>query len=165
MAVAGLVVVVGAIGLVPAALFALTSPPAAAAASAVRARNVPTPRWRDLPVPGADPNRQTPTSWAPSYVSELPDDLLCRAWQVSYLTFHQRPPADHLAIVMFRAAVLDELQNRHPRSYARWMDEGARAASNPARYLKAAPSPADGSAQSREGSDSPSSNPRPDDET
>lgn len=68
----------------------------------------------------------------------MQDAELCLAWRISYLALQQRPGPDHPVPVSFRAAVLDALQTRHPVAFATWLNNGARIASDPARF----PSPA-----------------------
>jgi hypothetical protein len=75
----------------------------------------------------------------------MPDLELCRAWRASYTALQQLPFRDHAPIVAFRAAILDELHARHPQGFIRWINDGARAASNPTRYLASEHEQADGS--------------------
>jgi hypothetical protein len=73
----------------------------------------------------------------------LPDDAatattfqLCRAWRVSYLMLDNTPDPVRLAeIASIRRAYLDELDRRDPDGFRRWIEDGARAAGDPARYI------------------------------
>jgi hypothetical protein len=69
-------------------------------------------------------------------VGALSDEELCLAWRRSFLLIeHLDDPrlSDHLA--RRRRGYLDELERRHPRQFAQWLASGARAASDPARFL------------------------------
>ncbi len=66
----------------------------------------------------------------------LPTPDLCWEWRRSYLAVTRASKPDELIpIVALRAAYLDELERRDPTGFRRWLDNGARAASDPARYL------------------------------
>jgi len=57
-------------------------------------------------------------------------------WRVSYLTLAgDRDPGvvDHVTLA--RRRYLDELGRRDPTGFQRWITAGARAASDPARYI------------------------------
>ncbi len=163
VATAGLIRLAGPVGLAVAGLLALTAPPSVAALRDLhRRRQSSTPARRSglstsEPVTGqqgpshgdperprftADPNPYWSECWKQVGVTTLPDEALCRAWQASYIALHRRPPGDHPAIASFRAALLDELQARHPAAFNRWIDAGARAASNPGRYVLEPPNSA-----------------------
>jgi len=45
------------------------------------------------------------------------------------------PPDQRLRLVETRAELLDELAHRHPEGFTRWLNSGARAASDPARFV------------------------------
>jgi hypothetical protein len=66
----------------------------------------------------------------------LPTPALCWEWRRSYLAVTRASKPDELTrIVALRAAYLDELERRDPTGFRRWLDSGARAASDPGRYL------------------------------
>ena len=61
---------------------------------------------------------------------------LCLAWRRSYLALLDvtSSPA-RCKIVRLRQCLLDELERRDPDGFTRWLDTGARAGSDPGRYL------------------------------
>jgi len=63
---------------------------------------------------------------------------LCVAWQHSYFALLDFPtgPA-YWEVVRVRECLLDELERRDPAGFARWLETGARAGSDPGRYLTA----------------------------
>jgi hypothetical protein len=66
----------------------------------------------------------------------LPTPDLCWEWRRSYLAVVRASKPDELIrIVALRAAYLDELERRDPTGFRRWLDDGARAASDAGRYL------------------------------
>lgn len=87
----------------------------------------------DLPSPPEPP----PPPPAPEPRS-LTDEQLSLAWRSSYTALQRaHDPADAARVVDTRAGYLDELQRRDPSGFVRWMVTGARAASDPAKYLTA----------------------------
>ncbi len=69
-------------------------------------------------------------------VSALSDEELCLAWRTTFTALHRATGANELAqIAAARRDYLDELERRYPTAVRRWISSGARAASNPARYL------------------------------
>jgi hypothetical protein len=69
-------------------------------------------------------------------VCELSDDELCLAWRRSFTQLQRTPEADRRqAMVDVRRAYLDELERRHPDSFATWLASNPRAAGNPARFF------------------------------
>lgn len=154
VAATGLVSIGGVVGLTIVGVVVLTAPPTVAAARALQNGHLratptgspyPSAGWprsaqpmaghpgRKHPPAGGDEPRWSP--WDPATISAFSDEELCRAWQASYVALQRQPLGDHRAIAAFRAAVLDELQARHPGAFTRWINDGARAASNPARYI------------------------------
>ena len=101
------------------------------------------------PTSALEPQKPHPSSVValPSGPSELPltqwsDAELCRAWQITYVQLQRRPGAawtGHLAEQ--RRTYLEELQRRNPTGFIAWIDNGARAASDPTRYLTTPPTP------------------------
>ncbi|MDQ2882847.1 MAG: hypothetical protein M3Y48_17120 [Actinomycetota bacterium] len=92
---------------------------------------------------GQDPSQvpATPPIWdSPvSDVRALATDALCWQWRCSYgaLMRVTGPRVAH-HIVAWRQACLDELCHRDPDGVRRWLDTGARAGSDPTRFLHAA---------------------------
>ncbi|MDX2973066.1 hypothetical protein [Kribbella solani] len=69
-------------------------------------------------------------------VGELTDDELCLAWRRSFTQLQRAVSADRRqAMVDVRRAYLDELEHRHPDSFATWLASNPRAAGNPARFF------------------------------
>jgi hypothetical protein len=68
-------------------------------------------------------------------VRALSDEELCTSWRASYAIMQAAPVADWVELVTLRQAYLDELERRNPRGMRAWLESGARAAGNPARYL------------------------------
>lgn len=141
--VAGLVAFVGAVAFLGATallgvvLLAATCPPAVRLVSsrAPRATGPPqdlAPRAQGSgPVPAAPP--------APQSVRDLQDldaSQLCWRWRTSFTALQRTVgPAARLSLIQTRAAVLDEMARRDPQGFRRWLNDGARAASDPARYF------------------------------
>jgi hypothetical protein len=79
--------------------------------------------------PGGEPHDAAP-------MPTLPTPALCWEWRRSYLAVVRASKPDELTrIAALRAAYLDELERRDPTGFRRWLDSGARAASDPGRYL------------------------------
>jgi hypothetical protein len=69
-------------------------------------------------------------------VSELSDDELCLAWRRSFTQLQRAAAPDRrTAMADVRRAYLDELERRHPDSFAHWIASNPRAAGDPARYF------------------------------
>jgi hypothetical protein len=69
-------------------------------------------------------------------VGELSDEELCLAWRRSFNQLQRAMSADRRqAMVDVRRAYLDELERRHPDSFATWLASNPRAAGNPARFF------------------------------
>jgi hypothetical protein len=67
---------------------------------------------------------------------ELSTPELCLAWRRSYFALLDVPAGPgRCEIVRFRERLLDELERRDPDGFTRWLDTGARAGSDPGRYL------------------------------
>ncbi|MGN6131264.1 MAG: hypothetical protein ACTHOK_13080 [Nocardioidaceae bacterium] len=74
--------------------------------------------------------------------TKLDDDQLCYAWRISFAHLRAAHSVVERAwLVQRRQEVLDELTRRHDAGVARWLASGARAASNPRRFLDAASAP------------------------
>jgi hypothetical protein len=66
----------------------------------------------------------------------LSTPALCLAWRSSYLALLDAPPGPaHDELVRVRGCLLDELERRDRAGFARWLEAGARAGSDPTRYL------------------------------
>lgn len=69
---------------------------------------------------------------------------LCRAWRVSYLKLQNaRVPEALEDAAELRRRYLDELARRQPEGFRRWLGDGARAASDPSRYIRPPSAPLD----------------------
>ncbi|MFI5695546.1 hypothetical protein ACIA58_27090 [Kribbella sp. NPDC051586] len=69
-------------------------------------------------------------------VGELSDDELCLAWRRSFTQLQRvLGPDRRQAMIDVRRAYLDELERRHPDSFAAWLASNPRAAGNPARFF------------------------------
>jgi hypothetical protein len=69
-------------------------------------------------------------------VGELSDEELCLAWRRSFNQLQRAMGPDRRqAMVDVRRAYLDELEGRHPDSFADWLASNPRAAGNPARFF------------------------------
>lgn len=96
-----------------------------------RAAAVPEPARQPPPEPPSEPARLTTTPPA-----ELSTEQLCLAWRRSYTALQQTAPGpDRDVIVGVRASYLDELERRDQQGFSRWLEAGARAGSDPSRYL------------------------------
>ncbi len=74
--------------------------------------------------------------------SQLSNEALCRCWRMSFPALKSDPSTspsatDALHLARTREAYLDEIEPRDPRGFARWLDSGARAGSDPAKFLTA----------------------------
>ena len=127
IAVSGLIAAVGALALLGAALLGVISPPVLrrlVPRKPAPARSAPTP------TSPAAPNQP-----APRYTS-LSDAELCWRWRTSFnALLHTTSVAERLRLIETRSALLDELARRDPQGFGRWTSSGARAASDPARFL------------------------------
>ncbi|WP_350278036.1 hypothetical protein [Kribbella sp. HUAS MG21] len=69
-------------------------------------------------------------------VGELSDEELCLAWRRSFTQLERTTSADRRqAMADVRRAYLDELERRHPESFASWLASNPRAAGDPARFF------------------------------
>jgi hypothetical protein len=133
LAVSGLVAILGAAS-VPVLLFI-------AVVAAVRS-------WRRLHAIRSAESRAAPVADEPP--PDLPADLrvcadnlgdfatdeLCAAWRRSYtLLLRTSDKTARDKVVDLRRRLLDELEDRDREGFTRWMESGARAGSDPSRYL------------------------------
>jgi hypothetical protein len=71
-----------------------------------------------------------------SVIRETPTAAICWTWRRSYVALQQaRQVDDRLRIVLLRQQCLDELAAREPSGFRSWLSAGARAASDPSRYV------------------------------
>lgn len=83
-------------------------------------------------------HEELPTVQPPPAPEVLATAQLCLAWQRSYFALLDLPPGPaHDEIVRVRECLLDELERRDRDGFSRWLQTGARAGSNPGRYLAA----------------------------
>jgi hypothetical protein len=69
-------------------------------------------------------------------LGDLTTQALCATWQRSYFAMLDAPACPgRYATVRLRERLLDELERRDPAGFARWLQTGARAGSDPGRYL------------------------------
>ncbi|WP_219414502.1 hypothetical protein [Pseudonocardia nigra] len=87
--------------------------------------------------PAAPPAPAAPVLPAGTAVAEMSTLDLCRAWRVSYLRLQHAAGATELdGTAQIRQRYLDELERRDLAGFRRWIDSGARAASDPARFIR-----------------------------
>ena len=132
IAITGLIALVGAVALLCVALLATSSPPVLRRLLHHERRAVPkVAAAGEPPAPTVLPAPMPP----PSYAS-LTDVELCWRWRTSFAALqHTASPGERLRLIEIRSALLDELATRNPEGFTRWMSSGARAASDPARFL------------------------------
>lgn len=83
------------------------------------------------------PTAPTRTPSPSDSLASLTTAQLCRAWQSSYVAaVRAANPAVLDGIARTRGRYLDELERRDPVGFQRWIDSGARAASDPARHIR-----------------------------
>jgi len=136
VAVAGLVAAAGPLGAALAALTAAASPPALLWVVG-RLTSRANHRGPQLDV-GGDRGSAASSSAAPVYPPPawLTTDQLCLAWRSSFTALQRASnAAEQARLAECRRGFLDELERRDPAGFARWLADGARAASNPGRYV------------------------------
>ena len=93
------------------------------------------PRDTREPVPQPGPVAAAPAM--PSAIARMPTAQLCWAWRTSYLALQTTTDARSLdRLAAMRRCYLDELEHRDPVGFRRWLDSGARAPSDPLRYIR-----------------------------
>jgi hypothetical protein len=129
----GLSSLIGVAVLPLAILLAVTCPPVA---TRWRARVAPQSSVESSSDPLPTP---TPTTdHAP--VRAMTDAELCMAWRHSFVELQRTDVVEAItAIAAFRQQLLDELERRNPDGFGVWLASGARAPSDPARYLLGRP--------------------------
>jgi hypothetical protein len=148
-AVAGLVAVFQAAGLLVVLLLVCTSPALIAAVRVLGHCATDTPET--VPIDGLSQRAQSVqvvedlAGFATSSTEDLAgldDASLCLAWRRSFLLLEAAESAEHrIAVVQYRERCLDELQRRCPQGVAAWFSSGARASGNPLPFLNERPHP------------------------
>jgi hypothetical protein len=134
----GLVGLGGTGGAVLVGLLLVTSPPATRLLGSRLAGQQHAPA---ADPPGAEDTTVPPPVAAPRRVTCPPADglttaELCQAWRVSFTALDTLDrPEERAQVVQRRQEYLDALERRDPSGFARWIGLGARAASDPGRYL------------------------------
>ncbi len=135
IAVSGLFVLLDVLALLGLGLLVVCSP------WALRILLIRAPQARAPEVQSGVPIQPTPSppqpaSPSPLLWASLSDGELCWWWRTSFGALqHTVSPDQRLHLVETRAALLDELAHRHPEGFTRWLNSGARAASDPARFV------------------------------
>ncbi|HEY2060301.1 MAG TPA: hypothetical protein VGH57_18175 [Amycolatopsis sp.] len=125
LAVTGLVAVAGAATAVSSTLLLL----AVAAWAGWRSTPAKAPRAKVPPV-------RFSVVPPPLVAADLATDELCVAWRRSYLELLRAvDEPTRQRVVVQRQEYLDELERRDSLGFARWLDSGARAGSDPRRFL------------------------------
>ncbi|WP_328608746.1 hypothetical protein OG943_06365 [Amycolatopsis sp. NBC_00345] len=128
LAVTGLVAVAGAATAVSSTLLLL----AVVAWAGWRSTAAKAPRPARAEVPPARFSVVPP----PLVAADLATDELCVAWRRSYLELLRAvDEPTRQRVVVQRQEYLDELERRDSLGFARWLDSGARAGSDPRRFL------------------------------
>lgn len=146
VAAAGSLILMGLGGLLGPGTIALVVLLAATSPSAARwyAAQREGPRERagattEPAVPGdVRPSRipTAPPAHVPLDARSLSDEELCLAWRTSFTALQRTPDAtSRTRLASARRDYLDEIERRHPIGFKRWISAGARAASDPSRYL------------------------------
>lgn len=132
MVTVGLLSSLGGSGLLAAVCLAGSSPPVARRLNAWREKRRALALAAEVPV--EEDVAQLPP--APP-VASLSTAELVRAWRGSFNSLlRAQTTAAISAIVVRRQQYLDELERRDPAGLQRWLASGARAASDPTRYLR-----------------------------
>jgi hypothetical protein len=144
-ATAGLVVVLGALGITLALTAIGTGPMVTSWAGRRWRSSVGSLEVDDLDstyscAQWPDPAEQAETIRAAEELPQLDDASLCLAWRRSFVPLSQRPSVvKQMFLVEQRQAYLDEIERRSPQGLAAWLDSGARASGNPFPYLSVSP--------------------------
>ncbi|MCE4269248.1 hypothetical protein [Rhodococcus globerulus] len=68
--------------------------------------------------------------------SELSNDALCQRWRASFTALQKvSSSSDQMAVARIRQQYLDEIERRDPEGFTRWFESGARAGSDPSKFL------------------------------
>jgi len=141
VSVSGLIGLLGAPALVLLALLGVCSP-AVLRRLLTRKPGPAASREHPAPAPPA-PGHPAPTSPTPTPTRPPPppcqsysDAELCWRWRTSFAALQRTvSPDERLRLIETRSALLEELSRRDPEGFARWLNSGARAASDPSRFL------------------------------
>ncbi len=88
------------------------------------------------PAPDGEHRPPAAAGVAPDALSALSTAQLCLTWRSSYLRLHRATSCPAAAeLVLLRQRLLDELERRDRAGFGRWLSTGARAASDPGRYV------------------------------
>ncbi|MEO6879890.1 MAG: hypothetical protein ABI181_02935 [Mycobacteriaceae bacterium] len=136
---AGFAALIGVVALLGVLLVTATCPPAVRmlAARVPWAAAPPQPSGPAVegirPVPGPQHAPEPAQN-----LQELDSSELCWRWRwrTSFTALqHTATPAGRLSLIETRAALLDEMARRNPQGFRCWLNDGARAASDPTRYF------------------------------
>lgn len=147
VAEAGLLSVSGTAGVTLALVLAAASPPVVRLLHKPLRSGDAAPDWSPVtqlpPPPGPVETPETAAA-AESVVRRMTTRQIIRAWRASYLDLiHAGTAAARARVVATRQRYVDELESRDPLGVRRWLDSGARAASDPTRFLDPKALPAD----------------------
>ncbi|MBF4476523.1 hypothetical protein [Rhodococcus rhodochrous] len=66
----------------------------------------------------------------------MSDEALCLGWRTSFVALQRTSSVTgKLRLAWMRQLYLDEMERRHPQGFANWFDSGARAGSDPSKFL------------------------------
>jgi len=95
----------------------------------------PSPAPRPVPVREEPP---APPEVTAIRIDDLTTKALCTTWRRSYVLLQRASDSSSRnKIVQLRRRLLDELECRNRQGFTKWMESGARAGSDPTRYLDA----------------------------
>lgn len=131
VALLGLVAGLGGVGLLIGMSFAATSPPASERLGRWLEQRRLERRAAQVP-----PDEREVSEHPRRRCSEMTTAELVLAWRMSFNSLlRAQTTAATSEIVARRAQYLDELERRDPDGMRRWLDSGARAASDPSRFI------------------------------
>jgi hypothetical protein len=135
LAICGFAAAVGLETLVLVGLIITLSPPVLARLRpAARQPAEPMRQPQDVPLPSIPTPRYL--SAVARSLCELSDEEICLAWRRSFTRLQNPSTAEHRsAMADVRRAYLDELERRSPDAFAAWIQSGARAAGDPAKFF------------------------------
>ncbi|WIY00493.1 hypothetical protein QRX60_41620 [Amycolatopsis mongoliensis] len=94
-------------------------------------------RAGDPPATAGDRGDPRPAVQSPAALPDLDVEELCWAWRRSYSQLQVvRDSGTREQLVLVRRACLDELERRDPAGFRRWLASGARAGSDPSRFIR-----------------------------
>jgi len=90
----------------------------------------------ERPAPDGEHRQPAAAGVAPDALSALSTAQLCLTWRSSYLRLLRATSCPAAAeLVLLRQRLLNELERRDRAGFGRWLSTGARAASDPGRYV------------------------------